>query len=140
MKKAFGRSMAWILSVVMIFCTSLSAAAAEVIPASYGNDSANESGSFSAGMGMRNTDDLSELIGQEFSQEQARQQESLGNYIYSVKVTDNVATDSVQVVQEGTTPEPVISEYNVIFGIKSDYFIAIKTIIGFYVHPIDSIK
>ena len=36
--------------------------------------------------------------------------------------------------------EVILSEYNVIFGIKSDYFIAIKTIIGFYVHPIDSIK
>ena len=102
MKKAFGRSIAWVLSVVMIFCTSLSAAAAEVIPASYGNDSANESGSFSAGMGMRNTDDLSELIGQEFSQEQARQQESLGNYIYSVKVTDNVATVDFKTTMEST--------------------------------------
>ena len=36
-------------------------------------------------------------------------------YTISGITTDNVATDSVQVVQEGTTPEPVISEYNVIF-------------------------
>ena len=92
MRKTLSVLTAFLLSLCIIIAPATSALAYDVTSAGQDDAASVENGSFSPEMQVDGSGSLGDLISQELDQEQIKQQESLGNYVYSVRVNGNTAT------------------------------------------------